>query len=803
MIRRSSFGPALLAAVLFGAFAACGDDGETNGSGPGVSSGGQGGGGAGAGGGGAGAGGGGAGAGGGGAGAGGGGAAEGGGGAGGSGGGETPDTTPPSVALLSPDDGAVVHQAMVTVTGTASDATAVASVTVNGLAAASSDGFATFSAEVPLVLGANTITVAASDTVGNSDAAAATRAVTLEPLDGPPVLDGVYPPEFVGFDAAAVTVYVHAADADGVASVQVGAVAATWDPAGHWVATGVPANSSITIQATDAVGQVATTTRQWNASSPYIGPFWVLATEPDGRLVGWVYGDSFYRYDPYAAPRAALLSGHERGIGPAIGTVYGMTVIGAKIYVGADNGIFEIDRVSGDRTQVAGCSFPSAGPFTAVAGAPIRLFRVHGSAVYQCDIGDATATYVADLPFSASPSIYAPNLAYDSVGHRVVAGDAASGEVAAVDLDDGSGALLQVAGGGVDASVRGLTVLAGQPYFMTYGNLLRRTTADLAGETLAYVGSNYPFSITTCPSADTPMAVCVQSSGGSRMYRVSESAGTWTPAAIAFDNLIGSGLPIDADRVIVVPNGPGFATEALYTDAYTTALVRLDLATGVRSATGVSWVGNLSKALPSGTVVTSDGRMFDAHAPAATIHAVPGGPLGAQLDVVPAQTLLAEEAVAYLKANAGDPNVTELRLRGLSSAADTLVTTFSNVWVAGIATASDGTIYAGMQGELYVVPPGAASATLLLGGLPQIQSGGVYYEDTARTVTVGYGGLAIVQVDTSTVTYVSTSGFDLSVSPWIFRPGPVPGTVIAADFFLDRSIVSVDWNRSSAYLLAR
>ncbi|MBI4950426.1 MAG: hypothetical protein HY908_00185 [Myxococcales bacterium] len=123
--------------------------------------------------------------------------------------------------------------------------------------------------------------------------------------------------------------------------------------------------------------------------------------------------------------------------------------------------------------------------------------------------------------------------------------------------------------------------------------------------------------------------------------------------------------------------------------------------------------------------------------------------------------------------------------------------------MAGIATASDGTIYAGMQGELHVVPPGAASATLLVGGLPQIQSGGVYYDDTARTVTVGYGGLAIVEVDTSTVTNVSPSTFDLSVSPWIFRPRPVPGTVIAADFFLDRSIVSVDWNRSSAYLLAR
>jgi sugar lactone lactonase YvrE len=67
----------------------------------------------------------------------------------------------------------------ITVTGTASDDSGVASVSVNGLPASSQDGFATWRRAVPLVAGANTLTVSTVDTLGIADASAATAIVNV------------------------------------------------------------------------------------------------------------------------------------------------------------------------------------------------------------------------------------------------------------------------------------------------------------------------------------------------------------------------------------------------------------------------------------------------------------------------------------------------------------------------------------------------------------------------------------------------------------------------------------------------
>ncbi len=59
------------------------------------------------------------------------------------------------------------------VLGTASDDDGVSSVTVNGVAASSDNEFAQWRAEVPLLEGMNSITVATTDTLGNRNDAAA------------------------------------------------------------------------------------------------------------------------------------------------------------------------------------------------------------------------------------------------------------------------------------------------------------------------------------------------------------------------------------------------------------------------------------------------------------------------------------------------------------------------------------------------------------------------------------------------------------------------------------------------------
>lgn len=120
------------------------------------------------------------------------------------------DADPPVVALTSPANGASLGCATVAVSGTATDASGVASVTVNGVAATDTgNGFSTWEATVTLAPGDNAIDVSAEDTVGNAstpatlahveivDASALSLDVSSGRLYGTVTLDGtdLYSPE--------------------------------------------------------------------------------------------------------------------------------------------------------------------------------------------------------------------------------------------------------------------------------------------------------------------------------------------------------------------------------------------------------------------------------------------------------------------------------------------------------------------------------------------------------------------------------------------------------------------------------
>ena len=81
-----------------------------------------------------------------------------------------PDTTAPTLAITSPLNGAVVTNASLTLVGTASDASGVASVTVNGTAAASTNSYANWTAPFTLAVGTNLFTVVATDKAAPANA---------------------------------------------------------------------------------------------------------------------------------------------------------------------------------------------------------------------------------------------------------------------------------------------------------------------------------------------------------------------------------------------------------------------------------------------------------------------------------------------------------------------------------------------------------------------------------------------------------------------------------------------------------
>ena len=89
----------------------------------------------------------------------------------------------PSIAISSPAGGSTVSTPSVVVSGSASDTGALASVSVNGVAATLEAGGA-WSATVPLAAGANTITATATDQAGLTKSAAV--GVTYAPPPAPP-----------------------------------------------------------------------------------------------------------------------------------------------------------------------------------------------------------------------------------------------------------------------------------------------------------------------------------------------------------------------------------------------------------------------------------------------------------------------------------------------------------------------------------------------------------------------------------------------------------------------------------------
>ena len=83
----------------------------------------------------------------------------------------TQDATAPSIAIVSPASGSSTTQANITVQGTSTDAlSGVAGVrlNINGATVSTSNGFATWTATVPLGFGTNAITATATDNAGNT-----------------------------------------------------------------------------------------------------------------------------------------------------------------------------------------------------------------------------------------------------------------------------------------------------------------------------------------------------------------------------------------------------------------------------------------------------------------------------------------------------------------------------------------------------------------------------------------------------------------------------------------------------------
>lgn len=191
------------------------------------------------------------------------------------------DTTAPVLALTAPADGLVTAAASVTVSGSVSDSQGVRRVTVNGTeVSVAANG--TFSSQVDLSGGANTITAAAEDNAGNTSTVA--RTVTRA-TEGPQTAI-TSPAEGFTVNQAAITVTGTVSDAvSPVDGVTVNGVAATVS-GGTFTAT-VPlseGDNTITVVARNQVG--LTTAKTVSGLLDTVPPVLFLTSPSPGQVVG-------------------------------------------------------------------------------------------------------------------------------------------------------------------------------------------------------------------------------------------------------------------------------------------------------------------------------------------------------------------------------------------------------------------------------------------------------------------------------------------------------------------------------------
>jgi uncharacterized repeat protein (TIGR02543 family) len=168
------------------------------------------------------------------------------------------DVAGPTLTVSALVNGAVTNNATMNVSGTASDARGIAGVTINGSAVLVVNGG--FSYSLTLFPGANTVTVVASDSLGN--ATTDTRTVTLD--TGTPVVTITSPADNSVLASGAVTV---TGTLDKTATVQATLNGGTAEPVpvtGNEFTISLNLNAginTISISATDLAGNMATVKR--------------------------------------------------------------------------------------------------------------------------------------------------------------------------------------------------------------------------------------------------------------------------------------------------------------------------------------------------------------------------------------------------------------------------------------------------------------------------------------------------------------------------------------------------------------
>jgi sugar lactone lactonase YvrE len=388
------------------------------------------------------------------------------------------DVTPPTAAIVFPPRIARTGGATVTVRGTAADASGpLAAVTVNGVPATTTNAFATWTAEVPLVPGPNTLTVVAEDGFLNVENAAAQATVHRNARFGSS--------SSIALDAANNRAFVTDGSADAVIVVDLATGFRTWfaEVAAPNLRRQEAAPVAIVFDSqrsrllvldgfSEAIVAIDLATRARSVLSGlstssvnrFQGPSdlaldnagnRVLVTSTNPPRVVAVDLDSGARtiLSDASTPNSTSLFTFPRAI--AIDNARGRALVSDV----TDNTIHTVDLGTGQRTILSSSTIPDLlEPLDSVLALEIdaandrALVSQFGGRMRSIHLGSGQRTLFS--PGSGGAQlIYGPtDLAIDAGAGRVIVLDNEMHGLAAVDLDDGTQSVLSpnnVAGGGV------------------------------------------------------------------------------------------------------------------------------------------------------------------------------------------------------------------------------------------------------------------------------------------------------------------------------------------------------------------
>lgn len=291
------------------------------------------------------------------------------------GGGATPpvDSDPPNITIQSPVCCGFTLLSTITVSGIASDDVGVISVTVNGVSATTVNGYATWSAQIPLVVGTNTIRAEARDATGNM--AAESFTYQRHANTTAPTAQILFPPADAMTTGSTVTVVGTASDGDQIAGVSVnGNFATTTDGFANWRVT-VPltaGSNTLTVRTIDV-----TSAEDLSAATVDVARTTVWAQRPTGVSYD-ATGDRMLVVDSAhdgvlaisATDAISVLSSPALGTGAVLGSPNEITSIGSNAFVGSnlDSTIAKVDLTTGNRTALSGGGAGSGTAFVALFG---------------------------------------------------------------------------------------------------------------------------------------------------------------------------------------------------------------------------------------------------------------------------------------------------------------------------------------------------------------------------------------------------------------------------------------------------